>query len=51
MKKEINKKRFIIPSLEIVIFISDEIITASGDFGLGNEEPGDDFSNKPQTWW
>ena len=32
MEKNLNKKRgFIIPSLEIFVFVNDDIITGSGD--------------------
>ena len=51
MENELNKKKaFIIPSLDIIVFTNDDIITGSsgGDFGLGDNENGDDF---PKTFW
>ena len=40
-----NKNRFIIPTLEFIVFTNDDIIASSGDFGLGDDENGDDFPN------
>lgn len=49
MENELNNKKvFIIPTLEIVAFTNDDIITGSGDFGLGDNENGDDF---PKVFW
>lgn len=50
MEKDIKtENKFIVPKLEIIAFINDDIITGSGDFGLGDDENGDDFPKR--FWW
>ena len=40
-----DNKKFKKPTLEIIDFVDEDIITESGDFGEGSSQGGDDWHN------